>query len=57
MVSLLHQWSALVEKAATRIEQECTNDVSAFIKPILGNLSALKNATEETGRGLEKIHP
>jgi len=47
----------LVEKAATRIEQECTNDVSAFIKPILGNLSALKNATEETGRGLEKIHP
>ena len=57
MVSLLHQWSALVENAAKRIEEEGTNDVHAFIQPMSGNLNALKKATEETERGVEKIHP
>ena len=46
-----------MEKAATRIEQECTNDVRAFIEPMSANLNALKKATEETEHGVEKIHP
>ncbi len=57
MVSLLHQWSNLVEKAATRIEEEGTNDVREFVQPMSGNLNALKKATEETERGVAKIHP
>ena len=42
---------------AKRIEEEGTNDVHAFIQPMSGNLNALKKATEETERGVEKIHP
>lgn len=57
MVSLLYQWSALVEKAATRIEEEGTNDVRAFVQPMSGNLNALKMAIEATKQGVEKIHP
>jgi hypothetical protein len=57
MVSLLYQWNALVEKAAARIAEGGAQDISAVVQALSGNIAALKSATEETERGVAKIHP
>ena len=57
MVSLLYQWNQLVEKAATRIDAEKINDVSALVTSMRGNFQALKTAAEATDRAVAGLHP
>ncbi|WP_368418063.1 hypothetical protein [Rhodovarius sp.] len=57
MVSLLYQWNLVVEKAATRIEEDGIADVSGLVTPLSGNLEALKAATEATDQAIAGLHP
>ena len=57
MMSLLYQWNQLAEKAATRIDAEKINDVSALVTSMSGKFQALKTATEATDRAVAGLHP